>query len=234
MMDVRSVFVVLITTLILYPAALPAQRTAELRPGTRVRVRPGGETPWMTGTVVWSSAGRVGVARPLGDTIAFDLDTIARLDMSLGRESFDGGGALKGAGAGLLGGVIIALITDAGGGEVDGKRVAIGAGIGTVLGAGVGGGGQRAQNGALFGALGGAATGAIVALAAYDDDSGTSRGDATADGALLGALIGGGAGLFIGAAIPRERWVRIWPDEFGWSMGPAPGGGVRVSVRVGL
>jgi hypothetical protein len=187
------------------------------------------------GTVAWSSGGRVTVARLAGDTVAFDLDTIARLDMSLGKETFDTGGALRGAGAGLLGGAILALLTDAGGGEVDGKRLAIGAGIGTVVGAGIGAGGQRAQNGALLGALGGAATGAVVTLATYDDESTTeSRGDATLDSALLGALIGGGAGLFIGAVIPRERWIRIIPDRFGFSMGPAAGGGVRVGLRLRL
>jgi hypothetical protein len=229
-------FLVVVSVTTVWPVALVAQAPPFVASGTRVRIRaPDRDSHRVAGTVVLATADSIVIARGPVDTLAFDLDSVYSVDMSMGRETFDAPGALRGAAAGLVIAGGLAAITD---GEDDGQvddpaLVALAAGLGALGGAALGGGGWRARRGGLIGVAVGAPIGLLIAVATHDENAFfDSRGEDALAGAVMGGLGGGFLGLFVGAAIPRERWEPIISKAIDFAVLPDARGGMRVGMSL--
>ncbi len=216
-------------------SALPAQESPFLPAGYLVRVRETDQhSPWISGTVVHANSSRVVMAVPPADTLAFNLDSIYRLDASRGPEKFNSSGAVRGAGIGLALGAVIGLSPNIERGDerIDGELGAFLAGIGALGGAAIGGGGWRALRGGFLGAAGGVPLGVVIGLLAHDTNSSSPRSDSALFGALLGGVSGGGLGMFVGAVIPAVRWETMVSKDFDLRVAADPGGGARLRVSI--
>ncbi len=211
-----------------WPVALVAQAPPVVASGTRVRIRaPDRDSHRVAGVVVLATADSIVIARGA-------FDSVYSVDMSLGRETFDAPGALRGAAAGLvIAGGLAAITDEEDDGQVDPAFVALAAGLGALGGAALGGGGWRARQGGLIGVAVGAPIGLLVAVATHDEHAffGSPGGDALA-GAVIGGVGGGLLGLFVGAAIPRERWEPIISKAIDVAVLPDARGGMRVGMSL--
>jgi hypothetical protein len=96
-------FLVVVSVATVWPVALVAQAPPVVASGTRVRIRaPDRDSHRVAGVVVLATADSIVIARGPADTLAFAFDSVYSVDMSLGRETFDAPGALRGAAAGLV------------------------------------------------------------------------------------------------------------------------------------
>jgi hypothetical protein len=186
------------------------------------------------GTVVEATTDSIVIARGPADTLALALDSVYSIEMSMGRETFDAPGALRGAAAGLLiGGGLAAIADEEDDGQVDPAFVAVAAGLGALGGAALGGGGERARQGGIIGAAVGAPIGLLIAVATHDENGFfDSRGGEALAGAVIGGMGGGLLGLFVGAAIPREHWEPIISKAIDVAVLPNARGGMRLGMSL--
>jgi hypothetical protein len=132
------------------PAPMTGQAVDSLAPGARVRVRLSGHgAGWLQGRFVLLSADSAAIAlSETPDSVRFATESAERVELSEGRHSHAGKGALLGLGLGAGTGLILGIaasaeecgewcVIEVGAGEIAGVTVllgAVGAGIGALIG----------------------------------------------------------------------------------------------------
>ncbi len=214
--------------LLALPMDLIAQETSAVVPGARVRVTaPEAYSSRIIGTVLSINADTLMLSKKeLHAPLAISLDSMTRLELSLGRgRSLKKGlkvGAfslLAGAGAGYIG----ALATD----DLHPLAYgAIGAGIGGLDGFLIGASGKHAT----YGFLSGAVIGLVIGAAARSGDISTG-GSALGGAAILGeiGMITGGIARIV---LDADRWEQVPLERVRMGVLPQSEKGIALSASL--